>query len=369
MPTSSISRRLVCAVALLVAPVPFAACADVTAPEPVPGEILFLSNQLKDSLYYLRPFHALHAIGMDGAGLRSVIPRPDLNFSYDVSRDGRRIVVNGPEADIWSANVAGTEIVRLTNRGATRTDGSNHGARWSHDGRLIAFVSNRERRQYGSTVGVSDVYVMNADGSSPRNVSSGLGDEIGFEPMVLGWTPAGEIIIRTHEVVGGVSRTRVYFMRPDGTPGRAPLPEQDGPPVFSPSGSHVVFTRTESGIARLYVMNADGSNARPLTNQAGDVLEPGDGLRSPWSPDGRTIVFRRAGADAPGLYVVTVDGTGLRRIVAGYDARFGSWSPAGDRIALSMDHDIHIAAVNGSGPQNVTRSPGVVDIAPVWLPR
>lgn len=372
MPMSRLSIRLCLTLPRLLVLALVAACSDPTAPKAVPGDLLFLSNQLDGTLYYGRPYLALHGIAMDGTGARTVVGRPDLNFGYDVSRDGSRIVVSGPEADIWTTDVAGSPLVRLTNRGATRTDGSNFGPRWSPDGTRIAFLSNREKRQYGYTIGVYDVYVMHADGSNPRNLSSPLGDAVGFSPQVLGWTPAGEVIFQANDVLAGVVRRRVYTAKADGSGVRPLLPEGDAMAIPSPDGRRIAFVRGEYPASRVHVMNADGTGVKALSFQDGDHLDTrsmdANGLRDPWSPDGRTIVFRRTGA-GEGLYVVNVDGTGLRRVVPGYGAKFGSWSPAGDRISFSMDGDIHTISVTGTDLQNVTRSPGITDVEPVWLRR
>jgi dipeptidyl aminopeptidase/acylaminoacyl peptidase len=66
-------------------------------------------------------------------------------------------------------------------------------------------------------------------------------------------------------------------------------------PALSPDGAHVLFTRSDldwsknKRNSRLWIANADGSDARPFT------AEPGDGAAR-WSPDGRYVAFLRAAA-------------------------------------------------------------------------
>jgi hypothetical protein len=72
----------------------------------------------------------------------------------------------------------------------------------------------------------------------------------------------------------------------------------DGPaiaesaPRWSPDGAQIVYAGIPRGetLSNLYLMNADGSNRRPL-------LVGGDNIRPHWSPDGRYIAFssRRTG--------------------------------------------------------------------------
>jgi TolB protein len=77
--------------------------------------------------------------------------------------------------DILVINADGTNPVNLTN-----TTQFNEGApAWSPNGRRIAFSSNR-----GSQNSNSNIWVMDADGSNPRMVTTAVGHNT--EPA---WTP------------------------------------------------------------------------------------------------------------------------------------------------------------------------------------
>ncbi len=56
-------------------------------------------------------------------------------------------------------------------------------------------------------------------------------------------------------------------------------------PSWSPDGKQLVFTGYDGGLSDLFVINADGSNMRRLTNDKYADLEPS------WGPDGKTIAF------------------------------------------------------------------------------
>ncbi len=56
-------------------------------------------------------------------------------------------------------------------------------------------------------------------------------------------------------------------------------------PTWSPDGKQIAFTGFDGGLSDLFVVNADGSDLRRLTNDKEADLEPA------WSPDGKTIAF------------------------------------------------------------------------------
>jgi Tol biopolymer transport system component len=70
-----------------------------------------------------------------------------------------------------------------------------------------------------------------------------------------------------------IFRSNIYTVRPDGT-GLTQLTRFAGDvevlsSSYSPDGKWIVFSRTgQGGLPDLYVMQADGSNVRPLTRTA-----------------------------------------------------------------------------------------------------
>lgn len=104
------------------------------------------------------------------------------------------------------------------------------------------------------------------------------------------------------------------------------------PPAESLSG-RLVF-QTESGGA-IYVINADGSGLRYLTNGMDPVL----------SPDGQQVAFTRWNNDQRGalgsVWVINVDGSGERCVLGDIaQPKSPTWSPPGDtsgaRLVVSM---------------------------------
>ncbi|TMG01061.1 MAG: hypothetical protein E6I06_16085, partial [Chloroflexi bacterium] len=88
-------------------------------------------------------------------------------------------------------------------------------------------------------------------------------------------------------------------------------------PVWSPDGSKIAFSAYDGSNTGIYVMNADGSGLRNLTNKSAFTAVP------QWSPDGRQIAFV-----GDGLYVMNADGSGIAR-VTNSASNFGApaWRP------------------------------------------
>ncbi|MEA3509595.1 MAG: hypothetical protein U9R33_03915, partial [candidate division NC10 bacterium] len=87
--------------------------------------------------------------------------------------------------------------------------------------------------------------------------------------------------------------------------------------------------------AEIFIMDADGSNKRQLTDNGAANWAP------TFHPNGRQIIFS-SNLHAPGtrqfdLYLVNVDGTGLERIVLGGFNSFPFFSPDGTKLVFSSD--------------------------------
>ncbi len=116
-------------------------------------------------------------------------------------------------------------------------------------------------------------------------------------------------------------------------------------PSWSPDGKQLVFTGYDGGISDLFLINADGSNLRRLTNDKYADLQP------VWSPDGTTIAFatdRGPGTDFSALRfgnmrIATYDvATGRIEVLPGMDLGKNvspQWSPDGHQIAFVSDRD------------------------------
>jgi TolB protein len=172
-------------------------------------------------------------------------------------------------------------------------------------------------------------------------------------------------------------------MRSDGTVLRV-LTDSDGEnarPVWSPDARRIAFVSSRDTVAgerrvgQLYVMNADGSSVRRLTQRADGYI---DGSID-WSPDGSRIVYvcRQFNDFQEQLCVIGADGTGRRVLLpAGWRAIDPAWSPDGRTIAFSgweptVQGYLHLWGVvpEGGAPRllSVARN-NIHEQEPAWSP-
>jgi Tol biopolymer transport system component len=207
------------------------------------------------------------------------------------------------------------------------------------------------------------LYLMDADGTGLRQVSSVAGDDH------AAWSPDGTQIAFNRYRNGNQD---VYVVRADGK-GLMRL-TSDGAsssPAWSADGAKIVFARETAGSADLFVMNADGSDTMRLTNDA--LLE----YTPVWSPDGMRIAFVAYSKGPPSspthLYVINADGSG-RSEIGPDNAALPSWAPDASKLAFVDEDDgsIYLSNPDGSGLRRVIELaglPGAADFPPNFTSR
>ncbi len=183
-----------------------------------------------------------------------------------------------PSYEIFSANLDGSDLKRLT-----KSLGYDAEATISPDGKKIVFTSMRS--------GDLDIYTMNADGNGVKKLTTEKGYDGG---PFFSWD----------------GKTIVY---------RAYHPKtQDELKEYASLLKQNLIKPTR---AEIFMMSADGSNKRQLTNNGAANWAPF------LLPNNRQIIFSSNLHDPErrsfSLYLISVDGTGLERIT--YGARFDSF--------------------------------------------
>jgi Tol biopolymer transport system component len=191
----------------------------------------------------------IYTVNRDGTGLRRLTNYDVYTAEGVLSPDGRRIVftsLKDGDLDIYTMNVDGTDVRRLTT-----TPGYDGGPWWSPDGTKIVYRAWHPP----DSAGLADyqgllaqrmvrpsrmeLWVMNADGSGQRQITS-LGGA-NFGPS---WTPDGRRIVFSSNYRNPRSRNfELYLINLDGSGLEQVTNHQefDGFPMFSPDGRRIVW--------------------------------------------------------------------------------------------------------------------------------
>jgi Tol biopolymer transport system component len=245
----------------------------------------------------------------DGTGVTRLTNNRIPDFDPSWSPDGSEIVFRrhlGENAEIFAMRCDGSDVRNLTHEPAV-----DWGPEWSPDGQWIAFNSGRDSS--------SDLhgFVIAPDGKELRRLSQDVFIEY---PT---WSPDGKRIAFMSQTWNGAGGNyEIFVMNADGSRVRqlTDVPGDDGWPAWSPDGSKIAFTSLRDDCAftdragckdfddvgefhTLYVMDADGSNQTRVTDVFGQFAV--------WSPDGEYIAFTPAPG---GIYVMRPDGSDLTLI-------------------------------------------------------
>ena len=185
----------------------------------------------------------------DGSDLKRLTNTPGYDAEATITLDGKKIVFTSMregDLDIYSMDADGKNVRQLTDE-----QGYDGGPFWSYDGKQIVYRAHHPKTgsEQGDYLGllqqnlirptILEIWVMNADGSNKRQVTSN--GKANFGPYFF---PDGKRIIFSSNMDDPRGRNfDLYKINTDGTGlERLTFYEAfDGFPMFSPDGKKLVF--------------------------------------------------------------------------------------------------------------------------------
>ncbi len=303
----------------------------------------------------------INTLQSDGSNHAVLLSEPMLVIGLESSPDGKQIAfwgcpgslandcTPGEDLDVWVVNWDGSNLSNLTEESAAN---DSH-PEWSPDSQQLIFDSDRS--------GNPQLYIMNADGSTPRAITDVSGQNT--EPK---WSPDGRwIAYHCRQVSETGIETRICVISPDGQPAGELIAGTT--PVWSPvgleGGLRLAFLCFHESHSDICVAWPDGSGLTNLTDSLADEHSPA------WSPDGNWLVFVSSRGDDIDIYKVCAFCAGELAAVRLTDepraAGHPAWSPDGGEIAYVAGEDLLV--VNADRSEAMYLASGVFG-PPIWRP-
>lgn len=201
----------------------------------------------------------------------SIIPLTDEignAFSPDFSPDGEHVVfvnrTEDGETSLYIVDRTGENLRKLFQGPKSTEITSIVGAAWSPDGQTIAFaMSTTQLFEY-------DIFLINAyDGQLPQKLTTGL---LGITGS-LDWSPDGNALLTS---AGPPEDKDIFQLNlQENTVLRLTHGGNNNSPSYSSDGQYIAFNSLRNnGQADIYIIRADGSDERQLTDNPEPDWQP-----------------------------------------------------------------------------------------------
>jgi dipeptidyl aminopeptidase/acylaminoacyl peptidase len=282
---------------------------------------------------------------MDAEGATTQVTRVERGAgNLRWSPDGTRIAfsMSVEDAEPWSVTLP------------PRPEGAN----WTEGPKIVRRLDYRADRQGFVDTSHSHLFVVPADGGTPRQLTDGEWDHSGPE-----WTPDGREILFSSlreeesdwmwreseiyavEVEGGNIRQLTHRHGPDS----GPLPSPDGQLIAYQGQDFSHDTYVENG---LFVMNTDGSDPRRIAGELGRSLG-----RLTWAPDGSGLYFNTSMKGTGNLWFAPLSGE--PRAITDGDHMLSFSSMGGSGTVVTTISTVHepgdIWSFNLRNPERMSR--------------
>jgi dipeptidyl aminopeptidase/acylaminoacyl peptidase len=250
------------------------------------------------------------------------------------------------------------------------------GAKWTANPRIVQTMHFRQDRRGYMDPGFRHLFVVPADGGTPRQISKGdfsLGARFDGLDGAVGWDwmPDGKTIIADGlaDTTADMNyRNSNLYSIDVATGAMKRLSIADGlwsAPAVSPDGKHIAYSgysqvKDSYHTAELYIMNADGSGAKKwsgdLDRDVGDIT---------WATDGSGVYFMVADSGTSNLYFAPNAGTPKVVTTGTHQLNGFSLSKSGKAAAIRSGYqtptDVVRISLAKTGPAEMTQLTHVND--------
>jgi Tol biopolymer transport system component len=200
---------------------------------------------------------------------------------------------------------------------------------WSPSGDRVAFSLGQFFQMLRGPA-MADIALVNRDGTGLKVLTDGSGN-FGFPS----WSPDGSQIVYR---ASGKDNAGLFVMNlvTSAVHALTPGSSHDNFPSWSPKGDRIAFTRFFESDYELYTIKPDGTDVHRLTN------EPDNDAHCAWSPDGEWLAFSSArggfkdesvlhpynGQPNADIYVMRADGSDIRQLTdTPFEEGTVGWAP------------------------------------------
>src|SRR5215813_5028994 len=245
-----------------------------------------------------------------------------------ISPNGQRVclVVSEPVKGttrvrhIWMVDAGSREVMKFTNSAK-----SEYSPRWSHDGKELAFLSDRDDSP--------QIYLISINGGEARRLTEGKNAVRSFE-----WSPDGK---------------QIAFLAPE------PKTEAEEKKEKEKDDARVIDRDDKH--ARLWLIDVDSKKVRQVTGGRWSISE------AHWTPSGDSLVVLatdqpESDQNTSRIFTISVNDSAMKEI-ARPRGPFGAIrvSPdgrnviyLGPRVDGPTLHDIYLIPIEGGTPRNLT---------------
>jgi Tol biopolymer transport system component len=245
---------------------------------------------------------------------------------------------------------------------------------WSPDGRRIAFVSFRHTLTGKWGVGKGAIYVMDFDPATGQRLGEArrVTDDGGSEGWPT-WSPDGKRLAFHSD---RSDNWDIWIINVDGS-GLTRLttnPTADRYPAWSPDGKRIAFTSKRSGNEDVWVIDVEKALSGSGEQAATRLTDAPDRDRYPmWSSDGKQMTFNSQRDGNYEVYVMNANGSNPRNISQSPKSTEGlaDWSPDDRRLVMYSDRsgnkEVYIIDLASGQWTNITNNPASDEFC-TWSP-